>query len=352
MTLEKVPRSPAERDPASRTMLEEYATVLSGEAGSWVRELTGGGPPELGRGGVRAVLWAVDGGPPIGLALWDVVPEVGRRIWLYLVTGHRTAGELGRFLDELDGSSWSEGPIASVLDFIPGVPAEVQEAAFDPRGFFATERIIVRLDADVPIQDVSLVGGPYMRPLEPADEEALVNLLRESYDPLGQEPGARPYYLDPRRDAREAVEDVLTGRRGEWLPWASFGVEAGGSLVGASLVTQLHVPFLTEVAVAPSMRRIGLAYYLVTASVEALRERGAGEPHAVIASLDLRALRLFRRLGFESIGARGVGLWVNRATFASRPAPAPLLLPPSGSAPDGVEGDPPSPSPRPRSEDP
>ncbi len=327
MSLVRIARDPAERDAASRAMWEEYAVVLTGEAGLWVQELTGGGLPELGRGGMRGDLWSAEGAEPAGLALWDVVPEVGRRIWLYLTPGHRTASDLARFLDELDQSSGFDGPIASVLDFIPGVSATVQEAAFVPRGFFETERIVVRIAADVPIPDLSLVGGPDLRALEPGDEEALVELLRTAYEPFGLEPGSRPFFRDPRRDAREAVEDVLRGRRGEWLPWASFGVDAGGALVGASLVTRLHAPFITEVAVAPAMRRIGLGYHLVAGSVRVLRERGLEDAHAVIASQDLRSLRLFRRLGFEATGERGVGLWVNRAAFGGFPPSVSVTVP-------------------------
>ena len=319
MTLRRIASSVRDRDAASRALLAEYESLLASEPGRWVRELTGGELPDPGRGAIRAALWLTGSAEPTGLVLWDFVPGVGRRVWLYLVPGHRTVAELGHFLDELEARGEHDGPIASVLDWIPGIAPELQEEAFGPRGFFATERLALRLPPEAPLPDEIEAGRPDLRPLEPGDEEGLVSLMREAYDPLAGEPLPWLMYRDPRQDARDAVRELLEGHRGEWLPWASFGFEAGGTLLGASVVTRLATPILSEVMVAPKMRGIRLGYQLTLESIRVLRERGFGEVHAVSSSQDLRALRLFGRVGFEVTEERAVGLWVNRVAVGVPP---------------------------------
>jgi ribosomal protein S18 acetylase RimI-like enzyme len=315
MTLRKVAPSPEDRDPEGAEVLAEYERLLSGDPARWVRELAGGEIPDPSRTEMRAMLWLTEEGAPAGLALWDFVPGVGRRVWVYLREGHRAPDDLANLLDDLDARGDQDGPLASVLDFIPGVSPDVQAPVFSARGFFPTERLVLRLPADAELPDEALVGRPDLRALEPADEEGLVSLMREAYDSLAGEPLPWLMYRDPRQDARDAVREILEGRRGDWLPWASFGIETGGKLQGASLVTKLDVPILSEVMVAPALRRIGLGYYLALESVRVLRERDAGELHAVVSSQDLRALRLFHRLGFEASDLRAVGLWVSRVAI-------------------------------------
>ncbi|MGD0250778.1 MAG: hypothetical protein ABSB97_07855, partial [Thermoplasmata archaeon] len=252
MVLRRVAPGASERDPASRALLAEYEEVLRAEPGLGFRELVRGQEALLARGDVRANVWLGEHAEPAGLALWDIVPGVGRRLRIYLGPRHRTVEELARFLDELDERSDHEGSVASVVDFIPGISRDEQKGTFSSRGFFPVDRLVLRLSPETPIPDESLAGRTDLRPIEAGDEEALVNLMRESYDQLAGETAPWLFYRDPRQDARDAVREILEGRRGEWLPWASFGIDVGGVLRAASLVSLLEVPILSEVMVAPS----------------------------------------------------------------------------------------------------
>ncbi len=323
MTVVRIPTEPAERGASVRAILAEYARVLSSEPARWVPELTGGELPQIDRRGMRGAVWSAGAEEAAGLALWDLVPGVGRRVWLYLREGHRTADSLRSVLDELDERSDRDGPIASVLDFLPGVPSAVEEEVLSVRGFFPTERVVLRLRSDTPVPEDVRMSRPDLRPLTLDDRESLVGLMREAYDPYSREPVPALFYRDPRQDAADAVEELFSGGRGEWLPWASFAVDAGRTLCGVSIVTQLEHPILSEVMVAPSMRRIGLGTGLALESVHAVREHGSTEIDAVVSSQDLRSLRLFRRLGFEAAGLRAVGFWVNRVAIGAVPPPSP-----------------------------
>jgi GNAT superfamily N-acetyltransferase len=319
MVLHRIAARSEERDSASGALLAAYEEILAAQPGIGFREMVRGDEARLARGELRGNLWITPQGEPAGLAMWDFVPGVGRRVRVYLASGHQGPEDLARLLDELDERSEHDGPVASVADFIPGVGREAQESVFSVRGFFPVERIVLALPADTPIPDETLAGRTDLRPLEESDEEALVALMREAYDQLAGEAAPWLFYRDPRQDARDAVREILEGRRGEWLPWASFGIDAAGTLRAASLVNLLDVPVLSEVMVAPSFRGMGLAYYLGLASARALRERGFAELHTVTTSHDLRALKLCRRTGFEPVDVSAVGLWVNRVAIGAPP---------------------------------
>jgi GNAT superfamily N-acetyltransferase len=292
-------------------MLAEYEAHLEAEPGPWGEQLARPEESRLASGTLAAQLWLRGADEVAGLAIGDYVPGVGRRLRVYLAPAYRTAEDLGQFLDELEERSDHDGPIASVADLVPGWSEASHEATFGVRGYFRVERIVMRLPASAPLPEETVSGRPDFRPLCAEDEEALVRLMRESYDQLAGEPSPWLFYRDPNQDARDAVQEILGGGRGEWLPWASFGVDVAGALKGATLVTATEVPLLSEVMVAPSLRGIGLGYELTLESVRALRERTPGEPHIVTTSRDLRALRLCRRLGFVPAEVRPVGVWVN-----------------------------------------
>lgn len=321
MALRRIAPRAEDRDLASRVTLVEYEAVLAAEANPWVQELQRSDEARLRSGEVRAQLWVLGPGEVAGLAVGDFVPGVGRRLRVYLEPAYRTAEDLGRLLDELEARSEQDGPIATVADLVPGVGEEACRAAFGLRGYFRVERVVLRLPADAPLPEETMAGRPDLRPIGPEDEEGLVSLMRESYDQVAGEPTPWLSYRDPRRDARDAVKEILEGRRGTWLPWASFGFDALGVLKAASLVNRTDVPFLSEVMVAPELRGIGLGYHLTLASVRALRERGMNEPHLFTTSRDLRALRLCRRVGFVPFETRALGVWVKQAVIG---APSPL----------------------------
>lgn len=323
MTLVRVPPREEDRDLPSRELLAEYESFFGAAPGPGVQELRRSDESRLRSGEVRAQRWLTGSDEAAGLVVGDLVPGVGRRLRLYLAPAHRTGDDLARLLDELAERSGRDGAIASIADLVPALSAATVEPAFRARGYFRVERLVLRLPADAPLPDETFSGRPDLRPIGLDDREALVNLMREAYDPLAGQPSPWLFYRDPRQDARDAVQEILDGRRGTWLPWASFGVDAAGALKGASLVTVRDVPFLSEVMVAPSLRQIGLGYQLTLESVRALRERMTAEPHIITSSHDLRALRLCGRLGFVPSELPPVGVWVNRVTAGVEPPPAP-----------------------------
>jgi GNAT superfamily N-acetyltransferase len=322
MVLRKIAPNPTAQDPESRALLVEYEELGHAHTDRGFRELFRNEETRLARGDVRADLWLAKGEEPAGLAVWDLVPGVGRRVRIYLGPAHRSREDLAQLFDELGEQSGQEGPVASVVDHIPGVAREEQEKVFSVHGFFPVERLVLRLPPTTFIPDDSPAGTTDLRPIDASDEEALVGLMRDAYDQLAGEAAPWMFYRDPRQDARDAVHEILEGRRGEWLPWASFGIDIGGVLRGASLVTRLEVPILAEVMVAPSVRGIGLGYSLALGSVRALRERGHPVLDTTTTSYDLRALRLWRRVGFEPAEVATVGLWVSR-TVVGVPAGRP-----------------------------
>ena len=320
MVLHRIAPHAEDRDPASRVLLAEYEAQLSRAPVQWAPEMRRSDESRLRSGEERALLWRPRPEVAAGLAIGDFVPGVGRRLYVYLADGFRTAEHLGTLLDELEERSEHEGPIASVADLVPGLNDEAHEQALGVRGYFRVERLALHLPADVPLPEETMAGCPDFRLIVPEDEEALIGLMRDAYDQLAGQPTPWLFYRDPRQDARDAVQEILEGRRGEWLPWASFGLDVEGTLRAASLVTAWDVPILSEVMVHPSCRGIGLGYHLALASVRALRERGTADPHFVTTSRDLRVLRLARQVGFEPTEVRPVGVWVNRATVGV-PAP-------------------------------
>lgn len=319
MSLRKVPREESDRDAPTQALLSEYERALEESPDRESSELPGGDLGRLSSGRVQGAVWMFDGRAPSGLAAWDFLPGVGRRVRLYLTPEHRSARDLGQLLDELDERSEHDGPIASVVDFVPGVPDRTQEEAMTARSFFRVERVALRRPPETSFPDEDLFGRPDLRELDAADEEPIARLMREAYDQTAGEPTPWYLYRDPRQDARDAVQEILDGRRGEWLPWASFGLEVGQELLGASLVTRAEFPVLSEVMVAPRLRRIGMGFYLGLESIRVLVERNFPEIRAVTTSTDLRALRLARRLGFEPAEERAVGLWVNRVAIGVSP---------------------------------
>jgi GNAT superfamily N-acetyltransferase len=313
MTLRPVARLPAGRDATVDRLLGELRRLLESHPEIGLHELGGLEEPGLESGDLTALHWRV-GKPPLdGIAMWDFVPGVGRRILIYLPCEETGPVTLDSLIGELEGSSEHDGPIASVTLVGPGrlVPGEAE--LFLRRGYFRVDRLVLRLVNDGELPDELAAGRPDLRSLTASDEGDLVDLLRESYDRLSGEANPWLLYRDPRRDAREAVRDMLSGRRGAWVPWASFGVDLSGRLRGAVVVNRSDRPRVSEVVVSPSMRGIGLGYHLVLEAARTLRERGEPEPEAVITSHDLRALRLFRRVGFEPLDDRGQAVWVRGA---------------------------------------
>ena len=315
MALRRIAAQPSEREPRAGQLLDEYLAASRAPHGPWFPELPGSEEERIERSELQASAWFDAAPQPAAVVLWDLVPALGRRIRLYLASDRRTPVVLGRLLDALEEESVRDGPIASVSDPFPGSttesPAEWATSTYTERGYFRVERLALRLPPEAPLPDEMASGRLELRTLDAGDEDALAELMRSAYDPQVGTTAPWLVYRDPLRDVRDAVREILQGRRGRWLPWASFGVDVSGALRGASLVVESEFPVVSDVMVGPELRGIGLGTQLAIESSRVLRERASRPPHVVVAAYDLRALRLFRRLGFVPSDRPAAGLWVS-----------------------------------------
>ncbi|HYA57578.1 MAG TPA: GNAT family N-acetyltransferase [Thermoplasmata archaeon] len=319
MTLRTVARRRAERDTGTLAVLEEFGHLLEGLPNPGVRDLGRIEEPRLENGELTAAVEVGPGGAMLGVVVWDLVPGVGRRVVAYLRPSHASRKDWELLLEELEARSEHDGPLASVTPVGPESSAPEVADCFARRGYFEVDRLVLRLPSDRPLPDELASAVIDLRPLSLDDEDQLIELMREAYDIRGGEQNPWLFYRDPRRDVRDAVHENLSGRWGTWLPWASFGFEVSGKLRAAILVNRVGVPRVTDVIVAPAVQGIGVGYHLILHAARVLRERGEREPELITPSHDLRALRLFRRVGFEPVDGRGETVWVRREAVGAPP---------------------------------
>jgi [ribosomal protein S18]-alanine N-acetyltransferase len=82
-------------------------------------------------------------------------------------------------------------------------------------------------------------------------------------------------------------------------------LESGGELIGyAGLFSTRHTADVQTVAVAAHRQGEGLGAVLLTALLEEVRRRGAGEVLLEVRADNETAARLYARFGFERIGVR------------------------------------------------
>jgi ribosomal protein S18 acetylase RimI-like enzyme len=98
------------------------------------------------------------------------------------------------------------------------------------------------------------------------------------------------------------VEQTLGGGYGPLLDDASFVVEEGGRIVGASMTTLFGSdPFLTYLVVDPEMQRRGIGTFLVAASGNALLSTGYARLDLFVTEANEPAVNLYRKLGFRVV---------------------------------------------------
>lgn len=167
---------------------------------------------------------------------------------------------------------------------------------------------IPQLEGPKPSPGAEMIPG--MRGFTAEDSERLALLLLESYRGTVDDEGET---LD---DARRAVASLIAGEFGA-VDWAaSFVVEHQGMVVSATIVTRDRVApkplsageaFLAFSMTAPEFQRRGLARAGLVRLIELLRQRDEPRLHLVVTRTNLRAVRLYRSLGFEDgpVGSEG-----------------------------------------------
>ncbi|EQD73638.1 GCN5-related N-acetyltransferase domain protein, partial [mine drainage metagenome] len=142
---------------------------------------------------------------------------------------------------------------------------------------------------------------------------------------------------DPRQDSAQLVREVLAGRWGEFLPWASTLAESrddGRSLGSCLFVRAPFGPLLISLQVDPAAQGRGVGRALTIASLRALRARGESVVALNVTEGNARAVRLYESLGFvRSIGPSAQ--WYSERIVPVRPDGTPTPRPSPEPTSDG-----------------
>jgi len=265
-------------------------------------------------GGVEGGLWIGPKDEAVGLALWSPDAGTGRNVVIALGDGFRSAATLAAFVRALD----ADGPLRSVNGPVPGVPDMDVDAALGREGFTAVVRGDMLFPDTTPTPPASEDPAFPIRSLDRTDAEAVARLIERTYaETIDRWLFARTLNED-FGDA--AAAEVLGVGVGTWRPDASFGIEAAGRLVAATLVNELDGPLLTEVMVDPAWRRRGFARRLIARSIAAVRSLRLGTLRLVVRIGNEAAEPLYGSVGFVASPVRG-SVWLRvprRATGAGQ----------------------------------
>ncbi|MCI4339159.1 MAG: GNAT family N-acetyltransferase [Thermoplasmata archaeon] len=234
-----------------------------------------------------------------GIALWSPPSAIGLTVEvLYLVDGRQTADAYREFYSEIASAF---GPVALAPGLLVGLAPAEEERVMRELGFARFTRSEMRFPPDTASPAVAPSAG--LRTVRGDDEAELVRLhalaYRESLD--------RYLFLadlDPVRDAELQIRDIVTGRWGEFLPWASFVLETNGRLESATLVVRApYGALIADVMTDPESQGRGLGRAVLGSTVRALREREETVIALNVTDGNSRAFRLYQRLGFvRSLG--------------------------------------------------
>ena len=256
---------------------------------------------EVAEGRALGRLWG-DGGRPVGLVVWEPTTVLGADVrLLYLEPEASSAATYAAFLRELVRTT---GPVAFSPANLAGLRPEEEAEVMGGLGFarFARSEMRFPSGAALPPEDgADSVVRPRAATL--ADVERLAELHARAYR------GQFDQYLflidlDPARDAQVAIREIVDGRWGEFLPWASPVIEADGALRAASLVVRApYGPLIADVMVDPAAQGRGLGRAVLGACVRSLRDRGESVIVLNVTEGNRRAVRLYERFGFvRSLG--------------------------------------------------
>jgi len=246
-------------------------------------------------------LFRTDGGVS-GIVVWESGHPAGFHVEvLYLRPSSNPTREYRTFLERIQTEC---GPVALLPGHLAGLTPEAEAALMRELGFAPFGRSEMRFPPDAPLPPARVVTGIRLRPLRPDDEPELARLHAAAFGPTFD------FYLfqidtDAARDSALAVRDMLGGRYGECLAWASYVAETGdGTLRGGCIFVRApYGPLLVSVHVDPAAQGTGIGRALVVASVRALRERGETVIALNVTEGNRRAITLYERLGFvRSLG--------------------------------------------------
>jgi ribosomal protein S18 acetylase RimI-like enzyme len=251
----------------------------------------------------------VEGSQVTGIAVWEPPNELGMTLEaVYGVEGRQASADYRAFLTEIQRSA---GPILFAPRGLAGLSPDEEADVMAALGFARFGRSEMRYPLETP--DPEDRGDRPWRPREarPDDLGELARLHEIAY----RDHFDRYLYLasaDAGRDAALVIREILEGRWGEFLPWASAVVEEAGNLVAAALVVRgPHGPLIADVMVDPGRRGRGLGRAVLSAAVRALRARKESVIALNVTEGNARAIRLYERLGFVRSAGPSYG-WYSR----------------------------------------
>jgi ribosomal protein S18 acetylase RimI-like enzyme len=255
-------------------------------------------------------LWLGPADEAIGLAGWELAGGLGRRAFLYLAEGYQRRAMLEEFLRRLDPVSADGLPFISWSDDVTGVAESDRAAVFSARGFAPVVRAEMRYPKEVNPPRTPPDPNYDVRQLTLTDESGIADLLLRAYA-KSAERSLFATTLDQKEDARRGTQDILHGKVGRWLPVASFAFQTGHRLVALTLANELEGGLISEVAVDPDFRRLGLARRLLPLTIDALRRGGFETPRLMVTMWNMGAVRLYQQLGFEFVPGGAGRVWLN-----------------------------------------
>lgn len=234
-----------------------------------------------------------------GVVLWDEenASFPGLRVQvLGLDRRFASESEYGRFLGRIAAEI---GPVMYLPAGLPGLTAEVESRFASGRGFARFGRSEMRLPDGTPLPTTPHPPGVRIRPLRPEDEPTVATLHAAAFGRHFD------FYLyrrnaDPHRNSEMEVHDMMHGRWGELLPWASsLAEQEDGRACGVCLFVRApYGPLLISLGVDPSAQGQGVGRALTAASVRALRERGEKAITLNVTEGNRRAVAMYERFGF------------------------------------------------------
>ncbi|MGA8543146.1 MAG: GNAT family N-acetyltransferase [Thermoplasmata archaeon] len=251
--------------------------------------------------GVAAGALRVDDRRVIGIALWEPPAELGVTVQvLYQVEERQTPADYRSFFEEVQGVA---GPVVFAPGFLAGLAEAEENRVMQELGFARFARSEMRLPPETPTPNGAADPSAPVRATLPSDLAELARLHEAAYR------GTFDRYLflvhaDPVKDADLAVREILSGRWGEFLAWASPVIVEGVHLRAAALVVRApYGPLIADVMVDLASRGQGLGRAVLNRSVRALRERGETVIVLNVTEGNRRAIHLYESAGFvRSVG--------------------------------------------------
>ena len=268
-------------------------------------------------GGAASGVLRTDGGQTTGIALWNQSTPTGLTVEvLHLVAPYQTSERYREFYREI---GTRVGPVSFAPGHLAGLAGDDEDRLMRSLAFERFERSEMRYPVGAP--DPTAFPVDRLRGLEGSDEPGLARLHEVAYR------GQLDRFLfqvdpEPTRDAEIQVREILSGRWGPSLPWASFVVATDEAIAAASLVVRApYGPLIADVMVEPTRQGQGLGRAVLVASVRALRGRGESTVVLNVTEGNARAIRLYERTGFVRSVGPSHGWYSTERIPLVRPAP-------------------------------